>query len=212
MHAEDDPDAALVAWLTHEEALFRRLERRIVSVRLEEGFADEHGTDVDGFIRFSLSVQNRRKARMGYSLEHHLEAVFQAHGVQYDRGAVTESNHRPDFLFPGIAAYRAAPAEGAPDLAMLGAKSTCKDRWRQVLAEAAKIPRKHLLTLEPGISEPQTTQMEASDMQLVVPQPIQESYTDRQRRWLWNLGEFIQYVQFRSKKATSRVAPLLRPS
>ena len=42
---------------------------------------------------------------------------------------------------------------------MLGAKSTCKDRWRQVLAEDEKISRKHLLTLEPGISEPQTHQM-----------------------------------------------------
>ena len=212
VRAEDGPDAALVAWLTHEEALFRRLERRIVSVRLEEGFADEHGTDVDGFIRFSLSVQNRRKARMGYSLEHHLEAVFRVYGVEYDRGAVTESNHRPDFLFPSIAAYRAAPAEGSPHLTMLGAKSTCKDRWRQVLAEAAKIPRKHLLTLEPGISEPQTTQMEESDLQLVVPQSIQESYTDGQRGWLWNLEEFIRNVELRSRNRASRVAPLLRPS
>ena len=51
----DDPDTALLMWLDHEEALFRRLERRIVAARLEVGFADETGTDVDGFIRFSLS-------------------------------------------------------------------------------------------------------------------------------------------------------------
>ena len=31
---QDDPDAALLAWLSHEEALFRRLERRIVADRL----------------------------------------------------------------------------------------------------------------------------------------------------------------------------------
>ena len=209
VRAEDDPDAALVVWLTHEEALFRRLERRIVSVRLEEGFADEHGTDVDGFIRFSLSVQNRRKARMGYSLEHHLEAVFRAYGLDYVREAVTESNHRPDFLFPSIAAYRAAPVKGSPNLTMLGAKSTCKDRWRQVLAEASKIPRKHLLTLEPGISEPQTTQMKDSDLQLVVPLPIQETYSDGQRGWLWSLEEFIRDVKLRSQNGTSRDAPLL---
>ena len=81
---------------------------------------------------------------------------------------------------------------------MLGAKSTCKDRWRQILAEAAKIPRKHLLTLEPGISEPQTIQMENTGLQLVVPQSIQESYTDRQRVRLWNLGEFIRDVVARA--------------
>ena len=198
VHAEDDPDEALVAWLTHEEALFRRLERRIVSARLEEGFTGEDGTDVDGFIRFSLSVQNRRKSRMGYSLENHLEAVFRAFGIEHVRGGVTENNQRPDFLFPNVEAYRAAPATGSPHLTMLGAKSTCKDRWRQVLAEAAKIPRKHLLTLEPGISGAQTDQMEASDLQLVVPQPIQESYTAGQQAWLWNLGEFILDVRNRA--------------
>ena len=60
-------------------------------------------TPVDGFIRFSLSVHNRRKSRMGHSLEHHLEAMFQAFGIAYDRGKATENNHRPDFLFPSVA-------------------------------------------------------------------------------------------------------------
>ena len=201
VRAEDDPDMALVTWLSHEEALFRRLERRIVAEQIEQGFHAHHGvTDVDGFIRFSLSVQNRRKSRMGQSLEHHLEAVFRAHEIAYVRGAVTENNQRPDFLFPSEEAYRAAPDAGYACLTMLGAKSTCKDRWRQVLAEASKIPRKHLLTLEPGISEPQTTQMENSDLQLVVPQSIQKTYTDNQRVWLWSLREFIRDVDARACK------------
>ncbi len=196
---EDDPDTALVAWLGYEEALFRRLERRIVAARLDQGFRDDGGTtDVDGFLRFSLSVQNRRKSRMGQSLEHHLEAVFLAHGIDYVRGAVTENNQRPDFLFPSEEAYRAAPDTGHACLTMLGAKSSCKDRWRQVLAEASKIPSKHLLTLEPGISESQTSQMANSDLQLVVPRSIQETYTDDQCAWLWNVRDFIREVQTRA--------------
>lgn len=195
VHAEDDPDAALIAWLDHEEALFRRLERRIVSSRIEAGFVNDEGADVDAFISFSLSVQNRRKSRMGHSLEHHLAAVFLAQGVPHVRGAVTEHKHKPDFLFPDLATYKAAPPEGDVRLTMLGAKSTCKDRWRQVLAEAAKISRKHLLTLEPGISEPQTSQMEASNLQLVVPQLIQGSYTSEQQGWLWSVRDFIREVQ-----------------
>ena len=198
VRAEDDPDAALVDWLTHEEALFRRLERRVVSARIEEGFHNEDGTDVDGFIKFSLSVQNRRKSRMGHSLENHLEAVFQACNIAYVRGAVTENKQKPDFLFPSEEAYRAAPDTDYSYLTMLGAKSTCKDRWRQVLAEASKIPRKHLLTLELGISESQTNQMENSNLQLVVPQSIHKSYTYDQRAWLWNLEEFIRYVKART--------------
>lgn len=45
---------------------------------------------------------------------------------------------------------------------MLGAKLTCKVRWQQVLADAFQISRKHLLTLESDISEPQTNQMAAA--------------------------------------------------
>ena len=197
VRAEDDPDAALIAWLDHEEALFRRLERRVVSSRIEAGFTSADGTDVDGFISFSLSVQNRRKSRMGHSLENHMAAVLRAHDIRHVRGAVTEHKHKPDFLFPDLETYHAAPAGGDARLTMLGAKSTCKDRWRQVLAEAEKISRKHLLTLEPGISEPQTDQMEASSLQLVVPSPVQDSYTDAQRGWLWSVGDFIGEVRRR---------------
>lgn len=197
VRAEDDPDAALIAWLDHEEALFRRLERRVVSSRIEAGFTSADGTDVDGFISFSLSVQNRRKSRMGHSLENHMAAVLRAHDIRHVRGAITEHKHKPDFLFPDLETYQAAPAGGDTRLTMLGAKSTCKDRWRQVLAEAEKISRKHLLTLEPGISEPQTDQMEASSLQLVVPSPVQNSYTDAQCDWLWSVADFIGEVRAR---------------
>ncbi len=202
--AEDDPDAALMAWLSHEEALFKCLERRIVAARLQEGFRESGGEiDVESFLRFSLSVHNRRKARMGQSLEHHLEAVFRAHDISYVRGAVTEYKQRPDFLFPSEEAYRAAPNSGDARLSMLGAKSSCNERWRQVLAEAAKIPKKHLLTLEPGISKPQTHQMETSGLQLVVPLPIQDTYTEDQRTWLWSVADFIRDVRTRLKRSES---------
>ena len=202
VRADEDPDTALVEWLDREEAVFRRFERRIVSKRLQfdQGFLLGDGeADVDGFISFSLSIQNRRKSRMGYALENHLEAVFRAHHVSYVRGFSTENKHRPDFLFPSGEAYRAAPESGDPHLTMLGAKSSCKERWRQVLAEASKIQTKHLLTLEGGISEPQTHQMRELDLQLVVPRPIQDTYTADQRRWLWTLSDFIREVKRRAR-------------
>ena len=210
VRVEDDPDGALIAWLNREEDLFRRLERHIVSERLEKGFFDNVGTDVDGFIQFSLSVQNRRKARMGYSLENHLEEVFKSFQIEYDRGAVTENHHKPDFLFSGVEAYRRAPPDGMPGLTMLGAKSSCKDRWRQVLAEAEKIPKKHLLTLEPGISEHQTDQMSASQLQLIVPDAIQDSYTKKQKERLWSLRRFVNHVKDLSEEVGNK--PLEKPT
>lgn len=78
---------------------------------------------------------------------------------------------------------------------MLAVKSTCKDRWRQVLAEAARVSRKHLLTLEPGISVQQTTEMVDHAVQLVIPRGIQSSFQDAQREELISLGEFVGMAQ-----------------
>lgn len=191
-----DADAALLSWIEFEEALFRRLERHIVAARLEAGFVADGAADVDGFLQFSLSVQNRRKSRMGLSLENHVEAVLQALGIRHARGARTEGNSKPDFLFPGTAQY-ADPAFDAARLSMLGVKSTLKDRWRQVLAEAARIDRKHLLTLEPGISTRQTDEMVRNSLQLVVPQDLHATFTPAQAGWLMNFRGFIDLVAAR---------------
>ena len=111
---------------------------------------------------------------------------------------IAERLRSTDFLFPSVEVYRAARKPGSARLAMLGAKSSCKERWRQVLAEADMIPEKHLLTLEPGISESQTDQMSASMLQLVVPRSIQETYSVQQRAWLWSVDSFIQFVARRT--------------
>lgn len=190
--ATDDPDHVLLAWMEREEALFRALERNLISERLEKGFAG----DVDAFISFSLSVQNRRKARAGSALENHLEYLFTLLGVRHNRTAVTEGRSKPDFLFPGQAEYH-NPLFPSDRLTMLGVKSSCKDRWRQVLAEAAKIGRKHLLTLEPGISENQTFEMQAHGVSLVLPRAIHASYTAAQQGWLMDVAGFIGLVRGR---------------
>lgn len=194
--ALDDPDQALLDWIDREEQLFRRLERRVVEARIREGFNSHEGADVDGFLAFSLSVQNRRKARAGQALENHLQAVFEAQGIRFARGAETENRNKPDFLFPSAEAYRDQrfPAEA---LSMLGSKSTLKDRWRQVLSEAERISHKHLLTLEPGISENQTNEMRAKNLQLVIPRRLHESYRPGQRDWLIDLADFVQLVRGR---------------
>jgi EcoRII C terminal len=194
--AADDPDAALLAWIEREELLFRRLERRVVAERIRTGFAAGETTDVEGFLSFSLSVQNRRKARAGSALENHLEALFADCHVRFVRGAETENRNKPDFLFPGAAEYHDASFPTAR-LTMLGAKSTLKDRWRQVLAEAERIREKHLLTLEPGISENQTEQMRTNMLHLVIPRALHQTFRASQQDWLLSITDFVSLVRDR---------------
>jgi hypothetical protein len=82
---------------------------------------------------------------------------------------------------------------------MLGSKSTLKDRWRQVLAEAERIADKHLLTLEQSISEPQTDEMRAKRLQLVVPKSLHATFKPAQQEWLMDLEAFIDLVKTRQE-------------
>ena len=188
------PDEALVAWMDHEEALFRHMERYVVNERLRLGFVKDGEVDVDGFTEFSLSVQNRRKSRAGWALGNHLDIVLDAHDVKYKREARTEGKKKADFLFPGEKEYADKTYETGL-LTMLGAKRTCKDRWRQVLSEANRIDTKHLVTLEPSISADQTEEMKSSGLQLIVPRGLFGSYDLFQREWLMDFSEFIGLVK-----------------
>jgi hypothetical protein len=194
----DDPDVVLMAWMEREEILFRTLERYLIADRLSAGFGANASekVDVDGFLSFSLSVQNRRKSRVGLALENHLELLFAANSVRYVRTAATENKSKPDFLFPGSMEYH-DPSFDPVRLTMLGVKSTCKDRWRQVLAEADRIDDKHLLTLETAISEAQTGEMRAKRLQLVLPAKLHTSYTPAQQTWLKSVAQFMNLVRER---------------
>ena len=196
--SRDDPDLVLMAWMEREEILFRTLERYLIADRLSKGFSGEAKTDVDvdGFLSFSLSVQNRRKSRVGLALENHLELLFLDNGLHYTRTAITENKAKPDFLFPGVVEYH-NPAFNPLNLTMLGVKSTCKDRWRQVLAEADRIEDKHLLTLETAISTSQTDEMAAKRLQLVLPRGLHQTYTPAQQSWLMDVTALTELVRSR---------------
>lgn len=192
----DDPDGALISWMEFEERLFMTLEKHIVGKRLAEGFMSGDLPDVDAFVRFSLSVQNRRKSRAGYSLANHVEELLKLNNLDFKREATTEKRAGPDFLFPNERSYHDRSWPEAK-LTMLGVKTTCKDRWRQVLAEADRIENKHLLTLEPGISRSQTDEMRRAKLQLVVPALLQSSYLREQQTELLSVKEFLLLVRRR---------------
>lgn len=197
--ARDDPDAALVAWVDHEYAMFRRLEERILERHIRQGWTNAEGkVDVDAFLKYSLGVHNRRKARMGKALENHLEAIFDEWDLRYTPQVRTETGKRADYIFPSAIEYFDSRFP-TNLLTMLGAKSSCKERWSQILSEADRIKEKHLVTLEPGISVDGTERMRKAQVQLIVPSRIRDSYTQAQQMWLMSLQEFVDMVSERQQ-------------
>lgn len=189
--SENDPDTTLMAWVEKEYVLFRTLERHTVSEKLDSGFHGEDG--IEDFLQFSLSVQNRRKSRSGLSFENHLEELIRARDLPYMRNAKTEGKSKPDFLFPGEREYQ-DPDFPVQSLFMLGAKTSAKERWRQVLAEAERIEVKHLITMEAAISINQTDEMTRNNVRLIVPIPLQQTYAPAQLNDLLSLRAFLDMI------------------
>ena len=192
----------LVASLLHALGIPHPNDNEILGEMLEK--FGEHFPATGVFSAYARSVSNypdanaasadRRKARAGQGLENHLESLFLARNVRFSRTPLTEGKSRPDFLFPSIEAYQDM---NSPEdlLHMLGVTTTCKDRWRQILVEADRIQKKHLLTMQPAISSSQTDEMIKHGVQLVVPLSIHDSYSAKQRLWLMDVEDFIAEVR-----------------
>lgn len=184
----ETPDQSLIELLDIESRTFYALERALLEKRLATGFEQ-----VDNFISFSLSVQNRRKARRGRSLENHLSFIFKENDLRFEEQVKTERSS-VDFLFPGLAEYILFEQNETPPVMMLAAKSTCKDRWRQVLNEALALKRRYLFTLEAAISSNQTAEMHEASLSLVVPESIISSFENPKTEIL-SLKQYIALVK-----------------
>lgn len=179
------PDDRILARRECEFQLFRSLEEATVMPRIQEGFRT-----VDAFIDFANSVLNRRKSRSGRSLELQAQRVFHEEGLPHSYNEISEGRKRPDFLFPSAEDYQNSrfPADR---LHMLGVKTTCKDRWRQILTEADRIEEKHLLTIQEGVSRHQFERMREENVVLVVPRALHGTYPRNLRHQLLDFEMFI---------------------
>lgn len=184
-----NPDVEILRWLDTEYQLFKAIENDRYSDIITTKFKD-----VDDFIQTANTILNRRKSRAGKSLEHHLSNMFTEFKIRFTGQPRTEGKKRPDFIFPGESEYHdeSFPAE---NLVFLGAKTTCKDRWRQVINEADRIKTKHLFTLQQGISSNQLKEMNENNVRLVVPQEYITTYPLEHRNEILSLKSFILFVQ-----------------
>jgi hypothetical protein len=183
------PDARLIRRRQCEFDVFRSVEEILVLPGIRKGFEN-----IDSFVDFANTVTNRRKSRSGASLELHAKRVFDEEHVGYSHGARSEGNKRPDFIFPSAESYH-DPRFPPNKLRILAVKTTCKDRWRQILNEANRVKRKHLLTLQEGISCNQLAEMRDEGVTLVVPSSLHSRYPQEYRSSLFSFDQFIREVK-----------------
>jgi hypothetical protein len=189
----ESPDERLIHRRDCEFALFQSVEEAIEAPRLKRGFST-----VAEFLTDAQRVLQRRKARSGRSLELQTREIFIEEGLieerDFSHGPESDPGKKPDFLFPSESAYKDKEFPAAR-LRLLAAKTTCKDRWRQVINEASRIPIKHLLTLQEGISVTQYAEMKAAGVHLVIPKLLVQKFPQRVQGELVTLEDFINSVR-----------------
>lgn len=188
------PDDVLLGWLDTEYTLFKYMEEKVYSDITTKPF-----TNIDAFVAMANEVLNRRKSRAGKSLEHHLADIFTHNKLIFEEQVVTEEKKKPDFVFPNGQCYHNLTFPGEL-LTVLGAKTTCKDRWRQVLNEADRVDDKYLFTLQQGISSNQLKEMQDYRLHLVVPHKYLTSFPKEYRGGICDLSTFIGMVKERQER------------
>jgi len=183
------PDEILLKWVDTEYQLFKFMEEKVYKDIINKPFGS-----IDSFVQMANEVLNRRKSRAGKSLEHHLADIFTRNELLFEEQVITEDNKKPDFLFPNGKCYHNLQFP-ADDLIVLGVKTTCKDRWRQVLNEADRVEVKFLFTLQQGISKNQLKEMHDSRLTLVVPHKFIASFPQEYQAEISDLTGFIQMVR-----------------
>jgi hypothetical protein len=189
----ENPDATLAGWMEWETRLFTLFESKILTRAIPDQVMPKGKPDVPAFLKLARSVGNTRFSRAGRAFEHHVGAMLTAHGVVFDFQAFTENGNTPDFLFPSVKCYF-DPTFDLSHLKMLAVKTSCKERWKQILAEADRIERKHLLTLECPLSSDQTDDMVSRKVALVVPADNHRHFTPKQRKNILSVRGFLDEV------------------
>ena len=186
---QSNPDDILLSWVDTEYQLFKVMEEKLYTDIKSKTF-----DSVDAFVQSANEVLNRRKSRAGKSLEHHLADIFTHNKLIFEQQASTENKKKPDFLFPNSECYHNLEFP-TDDLVVLGAKTTCKDRWRQVLTEADRVDVKYLFTLQQGISKNQLKEMHDSRLKLIVPHKYISSFPKEYQSEISDLANFIAMVK-----------------
>jgi len=137
---------------------------------------------------------NRRKSRAGRSLENHMEYILKKSDIPHVIRPKLDGE--PDIVIPSAEAYN-DPNYPANKLVVVGVKTTCKDRWRQVVHEAKRVTEKHILTIQQGISSKQLTQMHDSHVTLIVPTRLHKQYPKGSPMTILDVKGFVKEVKQR---------------
>ncbi len=196
-----DPDAILVHWWKITESAYYAYERHILQPLLNDAFANKATVDVDEFFKLAARFKNSRFSRAGKTFEYHLGALFDLVEIRWEPcNKKLYDGSKPDFLMPSIDAYLDA-AYPTELITFLGAKTSAKERWRQLADEAKRLPVKYLATLDRYLTKDTLSDMGAASVIPVVPIQTQRGEYGGGLEGMITVAEFLDTIRGREGEA-----------
>lgn len=182
---KENQDDRLMRLIDEEYKCFKIAERLISGPDVQRLFKD-----IDDFLETAAKIMNRRKARAGRSFENHMQYILEDASIPHEMRPQRIDGY-PDIVMPSQQKYFDS---SWPDdkLIIVGLKTTCKDRWRQVLNEGKRIKTKHLITLQPGMSVNQLNEMKDSNVVLIAPKTLHKKYPKNSKMKIQSLESFLE--------------------
>jgi hypothetical protein len=123
--------------------------------------------------RYMLSAGQQRKSRAGASFEHHIERMLLDGEIPFAKQVIIQARKRPDFILPSFA-YLTKPPKGKAKGLILSAKTTLRERWKQVEREMHG-QELFLGTVDENIAANAIEEMSSIGINLVVPEHLKKS-------------------------------------
>ncbi|MEA5669660.1 type II restriction endonuclease [Stenotrophomonas sp. MH1] len=172
-------DAVMRISRDHEYRIFKRHELRRRAVEVYSALTkhpDLTTSVVRGFPdldRIFLSASQQRKTRAGRSFEYHLATLLKAGNVRFEEQAIL-GGRRPDFVLPDKHSVQLKSERSYNEAAILSAKTTLRERWKQVTHERFNCAI-FLATVDDRVSSQALDEMQTADIALVVPESLKTS-------------------------------------
>lgn len=118
-----------------------------------------------------LNASQQRRTRVGAGFELHIRRMLEAGGIPFAEQTVV-STRRPDFVLPTKDLY----VQNSSDALVLAAKTTLRERWKQVPMEQRSCTI-FLATMDEKVTQSAVKEMANLQITLVVPEAFKASGT-----------------------------------
>lgn len=118
-----------------------------------------------------LNASQQRRTRVGTGFESHIRKMLQTGNIPYEEQAVV-STRRPDFVLPNKNLY----VKKSADALVLAAKTTLRERWKQVPMEQRNCTV-FLATMDEKVTRSAVKEMADLQITLVVPESFKSKGT-----------------------------------